>query len=288
MHQGGGPWLGHLMAMSTAIAASALPGNAGMGGPSLQQGSTHFTNCHFTHAMPAYAGQSGPAHATTMTSQAITRPAQICKAAAASHSALSNGDAQAGDVAKKPQPSDSPAQSVSKSQKAPGAQASTVGLMASQVDQNGTGRASADLEAGSAPARSLIPGEAEPHKQSSMRRRHGQVVKRRVRFQPAGAGTAAGSLGSCTHRGMRTGEPHRAGNSHMTTQSHTARAAAKGKEVKTRDRLSSGSKEGQAAQSAEVQQEQQQQVFDYAHALAALDEQHTGSLRQLSCAGEVE
>ena len=196
------------------------------------------------------------------------------------------------DSASQPKPSGSPAQPVSKPQNAPAGHASTVGLISSQMDQSGAGRVGPDLEASSAPARPLLTGhvhlETEPHEQSSMRRTHGQAAKRRVRFKPAGASTAAGTLRSCAQREPRTKEAYRADSTHTTIKLHTAGAAVKGKGLKTRDRAPSGSHEGQAAQSAEAQQTQQQPVFDYAQALAALDNQNAGSLQQISCAGGIE
>ena len=292
MCQGGGPWLGHMTALSAAMAASALAEGASGGGPSFQQGSTHYHHCHFTHAAPACAGQAAQAHAITTASQAMLQPAQNFKAAAASNPPLSSADAQAGDSVSQPEPSDSPAQPIGKPHRAPGANASTVGLMASQVGEISARRAGSDLESGSAPGRSLLSGqaplEAELHKQSSMRQTHGQVAKRRVRFKPAGAGAAAGTLRSYAQREPRTKEAHRAGNTHRTMKLHTAGAGVKGEGLKTRDRAPSGSPEGQAAQSAKAQQTQQQPVFDYAHALAALDGQDIGSLQQLPCAGEVK
>ena len=292
MCQGGGPWLEHMTALSAAMAASALAEGAAGVGPSFQQGSTHYTHCHFTQAAPAIAGQPAPAHATTMASQATQQPAEACEAAAASQSILQHGEAQANDSASQPKPSGSPAQPVSKPQNAPAGHASTVGLISSQMDQSGAGRVGPDLEASSAPARPLLSGQAhletELHKQNSMRRTHGQVAKRRVRFKPGGAGTAAGTLRSCAQREPRTKEAHRAGPTHRSMELHTVGAAAKSKGLKTRDSVPSGSHEGQAAQSAEAQQTQQQPVFDYARALAALDGQDIGSLQQLPCAGEVK
>ena len=277
--------------MSAAMAASALAGGAAGGVPSFQQGSTHYNHCHFTHAAPAIAGQPAPAHATTSVSHAVPQPAQSREAAAASQSVLSHGEAQAGDSASQPKPSDSPAQPVSKPQSAPAGHASTIGLITSQMDQSGAGRVGPDLEASSAPARPLMSGQAhlvtEPHKQSSMRRTHGQVAERAVRFKPAGAGAAAGALRSSTQRGLRVKEAHTAGSAHRAMKTHTAGAAIKGKGSKTRDKVSSGSHGGQSAQDAEAQQTQQQPVFDYARALAALDGQNVGSLQQLPCAGEV-
>ena len=275
------------------MAASALAGGAAGGSPSFQPGSTHYNHCHFTHAAPACAGQATPAHATTtIASQAMPQPAQVCEAAAASHLiTLLNENAQAGDSVSQLKPSDSPARPASKPQPAPSANASTVGLMASQVDESSAGRAGPDLEASSAPGRSLLPGqaplEAEPHRQSSMRRAHGQVAMRAVRFKPAGAGTAAGALRSSTPRGPRVKEAHTAKSPHRAMKTHTGGAAIKGKGSKTRDKVSSGSHGGQSAQDAEAQQTQQQPVFDYACALAALDGQNAGSLQQLPCAGEV-
>ena len=226
MCQGGGPWLGHMTAMSAAMAATALAGGAAGGGPSFQQGSTHYNNCHFTHAAPAYATQTAPALATTIASQAVQQPSQACEAAAGSQSILKHGEAQASGSASRPKPSGSPAQPVSKPQQAPGGTACFVGFMASQMDASSAGSAGSDLEAGSAPRRSLLPGqaplEAELHKQSSMRQTHGQVAKRRVRFKPAGVGAAAGTLRSCAQGEPRTKEAHRAGNTHRTMKLHTA------------------------------------------------------------------
>ena len=290
MCQGVGPSLDHVTAMSSAMAASALAGSATGGGPTFQQGSTHFTNCHFTHALPAYAGHPAPAHAGTSLSHGMPQPARFCEAAAISQPALSHADAQAGDSVSQPKPSGSPAQPVSRPQDTSSARASTVGLIASPVDQSGAGRAGADLEASNAPTRSLSYGQAhlegEPHKQSSMCRTHGQVPKRRVRFKPTGTSAAAGTLRSCAQRELRTKEPHRAGHGHKIVNMHTARAAAKGKGLKRMDRMPSGGHEGQAAQTAEAQRRQPQPVFDYAHALAALNGQNTGFLQQLSCEGE--
>ena len=292
MCQDGGPWLGQLTAMSAAMTASALAGGAAGGVPSFQQGSTHYNHCHFTQAAPAIAGQPAPAHATTSVSHAVPQPAQACEAAAAGQTILKHGEAQAGDSASQPKPSGSPAQPVSKPQNAPAGHASTVGLISSQMDQSRAGRVGPDLEASSAPARPLLSGQAhletEPHKQNSMHQTHGQVAKRRVRFNSGGAGTTAGTLRSCAQRVSRTKVAHRAATTHRTMELHTVGAAVKSKGLNTRDRAPSGSHEGQAAQSAEAQQTQQQPVFDYARALAALDGQGIGSLQQLPCAGEVK